>query len=46
MPPKPGYRRGDIALILFPYADARAAKTRPMLVVQADALQTGLPCML
>ncbi len=43
MAPKPAYRRGDVALVLFPHADLRTAKTRPALVVQADALQTGLP---
>lgn len=42
MPPKPVYRRGDVALVLFPHTDLRAAKTRPALIVQADALRTGL----
>ncbi|MGQ9734806.1 MAG: type II toxin-antitoxin system PemK/MazF family toxin [Candidatus Bipolaricaulia bacterium] len=27
------YQRGDIVLVPFPFADARAAKTRPALVV-------------
>ena len=40
--PKPGYKRGDVALVLFPHSDLRTAKTRPVLVVQADDLQTGL----
>jgi mRNA interferase MazF len=29
--------------VLFPHADLRNAKTRPVLVVQADNLGTGLP---
>ena len=37
------YKRGDVALVLFPHPDSRTAKTRPALVVQADDLQTGLP---
>ncbi len=40
--PRPGYKRGDVALVLFPHYDLRTAKTRPALVVQADDLQTGL----
>lgn len=40
MPPKS--KRGDVVLVLFPHADLRTAKRRPALVVQADALQTGL----
>jgi len=43
MPPRPAYKRGDVVLVLFPYADLRTAKPRPVLVVQADSLQTGLP---
>ena len=41
--PKQIYKRGDIVLMLFPHSDLRTAKTRPVLVVQADNLQTGLP---
>ena len=41
--PKPNCKRGEIILVLFPHSDLRTAKTRPALVVQADALQTGLP---
>jgi mRNA interferase MazF len=41
--PKPGYKRGDIVLVLFPNSDLRTAKQRPALIVQADALETGLP---
>lgn len=41
-PPKPGYKRGDVVLVLFPHADLRTAKTRPALVVRADRLHTGL----
>jgi len=46
-PPKPpsigSHKRGDVALVLFPNSDLRSAKTRPVLVVQADNLNTGLP---
>jgi len=35
--------RGDIVLLLFPNSDLRTAKRRPVLVVQADELGTGLP---
>ncbi|MBA2430992.1 MAG: type II toxin-antitoxin system PemK/MazF family toxin [Chthoniobacterales bacterium] len=37
------YNRGDILLLLFPNSDLRTAKRRPVLVVQADELGTGLP---
>lgn len=40
--PKPACKRGDVVLVLFPHSNLRTAKTRPALVVQADALQTGL----
>jgi mRNA interferase MazF len=43
MPPKPGYKRGDVVLVLFPHSDLRMAKPRPALVVQANDLRTGLP---
>jgi mRNA interferase MazF len=42
-PPKPVYKRGDVALVLFPHSNLRTAKPRPVLIVQADDLQTGLP---
>ena len=41
-PQKPGYRRGDVVLVLFPNSDLRTAKHRPALIVQADALETGM----
>ena len=36
------FNRGDIVLVLFPDSNLRTAKRRPALVVQADALHTGL----
>ena len=36
------YERGDVALALFPNSDLRTAKRRPVLIVQADSLKTGL----
>lgn len=42
IPTKPLYKRGDIVLVLFPNSDLQTAKTRPALVVQADALESGL----
>lgn len=41
--PKPDSKRGDVVLVLFPNSNLQTAKTRPAPVVQADALQTGLP---
>lgn len=41
-PPGPSCRRGDVALVLFPDSNLRTAKVRPVLVVQADGLETGL----
>ena len=41
--PKPGYRRGDVVLVLFPHSTLRTARPRPALVVQADNLETSLP---
>ena len=35
--------RGDFALVYFPHSDLRMVKLRPVLVVQADDLNTGLP---
>jgi len=43
MQPKPVFKRGDVALVLFPNSDLISAKTRPALIVQADGLQTELP---
>lgn len=37
------YSRGDIVLALFPDSNLKTAKRRPVLVVQADHLNTGLP---
>lgn len=34
--------RGDVVLVLYPNADLRTAKRRPVLVVQSDGLNTGL----
>jgi mRNA interferase MazF len=42
-PPGPSCGRGDIALVLFPDSNLRTAKLRPVLLVQADDLGTGLP---
>ena len=36
-------KRGDFALIYFPHSDLRTIKLRPVLVVQAEDLNTGLP---
>ncbi len=36
-------RRGDFALVYFPHSDLRTVKLRPVLVVQADNLNTDLP---
>lgn len=36
------FKRGDIVLVLFPNSDLRTAKRRPVLLVQADELETGL----
>lgn len=41
--PKPGCKRGDVVLVLFPHSNLRTARPRPALVVQADHLETGLP---
>jgi mRNA interferase MazF len=37
------YKRGDVVLVLFPDSNLRTAKRRPVLVIQADDLNTGLP---
>ena len=39
----PSFERGDVALALYPHSDLRTAKLRPVLVVQANDLGTGLP---
>jgi len=36
-------RRGEFALVYFPHSDLATVKLRPVLVVQADELTTGLP---
>jgi mRNA interferase MazF len=35
-------RRGDVILVLFPDSNLRTSKRRPALVIQQDALDTGL----
>lgn len=37
------FNRGDVVLVLYPHSDLRSAKRRPALVVQSDAVETGLP---
>lgn len=37
------YKKGDVILALFPDSNLQTAKKRPVLVVQADNLQTNLP---
>ena len=39
-------RRGDVALVYFPSSDLVHVKLRPVLVVQADDLATGIPQLL
>ena len=39
-------RRGDVALVYFPSSDLIHIKLRPVLVVQADELNTGIPQLL
>ena len=36
-------KRGDFALVYFPHSDLRTVKLRPVLVVQAEERNTGLP---
>jgi mRNA interferase MazF len=36
-------KRGDVVLVWFPNSDLKTFKRRPALVVQGDALNTGLP---
>jgi mRNA interferase MazF len=40
--PKQTLKRGDIVLAVFPNSNLITAKTRPVVIVQADNLQTGL----
>jgi mRNA interferase MazF len=35
-------KRGDVVLVLYPDSNLRTAKRRPVLVIQADNLGTGL----
>ena len=35
--------RGDVALVYFPHSDLTTIKQRPVLVIQADNLNTGMP---
>jgi mRNA interferase MazF len=37
------YKRGDVLMALFPDSNLRTAKPRPVLVLEADNLNTGLP---
>lgn len=37
------YKRGEVVLALFPDSNLRTAKRRPVIVVQAENLGTGLP---
>ena len=37
------YRRGDVVLGLFPDSNLKTAKRRPVLIIQADNLATGIP---
>jgi mRNA interferase MazF len=36
------YRRGDVVLALFPNSDLRTSKRRPVVIVEADHLGTGI----
>jgi len=36
------YKRGDVILALFPDSNLQTAKKRPVIIVQADNLQTNL----
>lgn len=37
------FNRGDVVLALFPDSNLRTAKRRPVLVVQRNELEAGLP---
>ena len=39
---KAAYKRGYVVLVLFPNADLRTAKNRPVVIVQATNLGTGI----
>lgn len=39
-------KRGEVALAVFPNTDGLTAKLRPVVIVQADGLDTGLPQVL
>ena len=36
------YRRGDIVLAVFPNSDGITSKPRPVLIIQADDIETGI----
>lgn len=37
------FSRGDVLLALYPNSDLRTAKRRPVVIIQRDELETGLP---
>jgi mRNA interferase MazF len=37
------FNRGHLGLVYFPHSDLRTVKLRPVLLVQAEELHTGLP---
>ena len=37
------FKRGDVVLVLFPNSDLKSAKRRPVLIIQKDHLNSGLP---
>jgi mRNA interferase MazF len=37
------FSRGEVVLAIFPDSNLRTAKKRPVIVLQHDALGTGLP---
>jgi mRNA interferase MazF len=39
-------KRGDVVLAVFPNTDGLTAKLRPVVIIQADGLDTGLPQVL
>ncbi len=39
---KTGPKRGDVVLVPFPNSDLRTTKLRPVLIIQADDLETGI----
>ena len=42
IPTRVSYQRGDVLLVQFPNSDLRSTKFRPVVVVQASYLKTGL----